>query len=69
MFEKTHMPWAPWHVAKSDDKRRARLNVLTHLLNAIPYKKAPPHKIELPKRKIDTGLAADYTPMLIPEAF
>lgn len=69
MFEKTHMPWAPWHVAKSDDKRRARLNVLTHLLNAIPYEKTPPRKIELPKRKIDKGLAADYTPMLIPEAF
>ncbi len=69
MFEKTHMPWAPWHVAKSDDKRRARLNVLTHLLNAIPYEKTPPQKIELPKRKIDKSLAADYAPMLIPEAF
>jgi polyphosphate kinase 2 len=69
MFEKTHTPWAPWHVAKSDDKRRARLNILTHLLNAIPYEKTPPQKIELPKRKIDKGLAADYAPMLIPEVF
>jgi hypothetical protein len=44
MFEKTHTPWAPWHVAKSDDKRRARLNVLTHFLNAIPYEKTLPYK-------------------------
>jgi polyphosphate kinase 2 len=69
MFEKTHTPWAPWHVAKSDDKRRARLNVITHLLGAIPYEKAPRQKIELPKRKIDAGLGAGYAPMLIPEAF
>lgn len=69
MFEKTHTPWAPWHVAKSDDKRRARLNVITHLLNAIPYEKAPRQKIELPKRKIDEDLGADYAPMLIPQAF
>lgn len=69
MFEKTHTPWAPWHVAKSDDKRRARLNVITHLLNVIPYEKSPRQKIELPKRKIDESLGANYAPMLIPEAF
>ena len=69
MFEKTHTSWAPWHVAKSDDKRRARLNILTHLLNAIPYEKTPPQKIELPKRKIDKDLVTDYAPMLIPEVF
>ena len=61
MFEKTHKPWAPWHVAISDDKRRARLNILTHLLNSIPYEKTPRRKIELPKRKIDEGLAMDVT--------
>ena len=69
MFEKTHTPWAPWHVAKSDDKRRARLNVLTHFLNAITYEKTLRQKIALPKRKIDEGLGIDYAPMLIPEVF
>jgi polyphosphate kinase 2 (PPK2 family) len=67
MFEKTHKPWAPWHVARSDDKRQVRLNILTHLLNSIPYKKTPPRKIELPKRKIDEGLGNDIAPLLIPE--
>ena len=69
MFEKTHTPWAPWHVAKSDNKRRARLNVPTHFLNAIPYEKTLRQKIVLPKRKIDEGLGIDYAPMLIPEVF
>ena len=51
MFEKTHTSWAPWRVARSDDKKRARLNVITDLLEQIPYKSQPPAKIELPKRK------------------
>lgn len=67
MFENTHKPWAPWHVARSDDKRQVRLNILTHLLNSIPYKKTPSRKIELPKRKIDEGLGNDIAPLLIPE--
>jgi polyphosphate kinase len=69
MFAKTHTPWAPWHVARSDDKRRGRLNVITHLLQAIPYEATPERKIELPKRKIDAALGEDYTALLIPEAF
>ena len=67
MFEKTHKPWAPWHVARSDDKRRARLNILTRLLNSIPHEKTPLRKIRLPKRKIDEGLRIDIAPLLIPE--
>src|SRR6266850_1587013 len=41
MFKATDTAWAPWYVVKSDDKRRARLNVITHLLSRIPYKKVP----------------------------
>jgi len=52
MFAATDTAWAPWFVAKSDDKERARLNILTHLLSRIPYKTAPREKITLPKRKI-----------------
>jgi polyphosphate kinase len=69
MFAKTHTPWAPWHVARSDDKRRARLNVITHILDAIPYARMAEQKIELPKRKIDPSLGADYSALLIPETF
>src|SRR5215475_9944591 len=50
MFAATDTPWAPWHVAKSDDKRRARLNIITHLLGKIDYEPPPQSKIELPKR-------------------
>jgi len=50
MFKATDTRWAPWHVVHSDDKRRARLNIISHLLSQIPYKKAPREKISLPKR-------------------
>ena len=51
MFAATDTPWAPWYVARSDDKRRARLNIITHLLGKIDYKRLPREKIELPKRQ------------------
>jgi len=69
MFEKTHTPWAPWRVAKSDDKKRARLNVITDLLEQIPYEHQRPAKIELPKRKSDGYVEKDYSAMLIREPF
>jgi len=50
MLAATDTDYAPWHIVRSDDKKRARLNVITHFLNLIPYK-APKHdKIELPRR-------------------
>jgi polyphosphate kinase len=58
MFRKTDTPWAPWHVVKSDHKRRARLNLITHLLKQIPYKKVSRgKKIVLPKRQKRHGYA------------
>ena len=51
MFEATDTAWAPWYVIRSDDKNKARLNCITHLLNHIPYKKVPREKIKLPKRQ------------------
>jgi polyphosphate kinase 2 len=51
MFATTDTDFAPWHVARSDDKRRARLNIITHLLGRIPYKTAPREKVKLPKRQ------------------
>jgi polyphosphate kinase len=70
MFVKTDTAWAPWHVARSDDKKRARLNVITHLLNQIPYEKTPSPKIELPKRDKAQGYVEhDYSSKLIPEVY
>ena len=46
MIEATDTPWAPWHIVPADNKRRARLNLIRHLLDSIPYKKV---KVDLPK--------------------
>jgi polyphosphate kinase 2 len=51
MFHATDTSWAPWHVAHSDDKKRARLNIIAHLLSVIPYKEVPRDKVKLPKRQ------------------
>jgi polyphosphate kinase 2 (PPK2 family) len=50
MLEATDSKHAPWHIVRSDDKRRARLNCISHLLSLIPYKKAKQEKAKLPKR-------------------
>ncbi|MBI5260686.1 MAG: polyphosphate kinase 2 [Bradyrhizobium sp.] len=50
MFEATNSKHAPWHVVRSDDKRRARLNCISHLLKTIPYKRISREQIKLPKR-------------------
>jgi polyphosphate kinase 2 len=51
MFAATDTKFAPWHVAQTDDKRRGRLNIISHLLAQIPYKEAPREKVKLPKRQ------------------
>jgi len=51
MFAATDTKHAPWYVARSDDKRRARLNIISHLLSQIPYKSAPREKVKLPERQ------------------
>lgn len=50
MLEATDTEDAPWHIVRSDDKRRARLNCIAHLLSSIAYDEAPRDKIKLPKR-------------------
>jgi polyphosphate kinase 2 len=49
MLEATDTEVAPWHIVRSDDKRRARLNCIAHVLSLIPYKKVPREKVKLPK--------------------
>ena len=51
MFRASDTAWAPWYVAHTDDKRRGRLNVITHLLSQIPYKPLVHRDVELPKRQ------------------
>jgi polyphosphate kinase 2 len=51
MFSATDTAWAPWNFVQSDDKKRTRLNIISHLLSSIPYERTKRHKIELPKRQ------------------
>ena len=50
MLEATDTGFAPWVIVRSDDKKRARLNAIAHLLSVVPYKKLKREKIDLPKR-------------------
>jgi polyphosphate kinase 2 len=50
MLEATDTEFAPWYIVPSDDKRRARLNCISHLLGLIPYEKLPRQKVQLPER-------------------
>jgi polyphosphate kinase 2 len=52
MLKRTDTKWAPWYILHSDDKKRARLNCIHHLLKLIPYKKVPREKIKLPDRSM-----------------
>ena len=55
MFAASDTAWAPWHVAVTDDKKRGRLNIITHLLSLVPYKPLHRKEIKLPKRSIPSG--------------
>jgi hypothetical protein len=52
MLDATDTKHAPWHILYSDDKKRARLNCIRHILDLIPYKKAPREAVKLPKRSM-----------------
>ena len=52
MLKNTDTEWAPWYILRSDDKKRARLNCIAHLLELLPYKKVKREKIELPERSM-----------------
>ena len=68
MFSATDTPWAPWYVVRSDDKRRARLNTITHLLHHIPYEDTPQEKVKLPDRQKPHGYKEqDYPYKYVPE--
>jgi len=70
MFAATDTPWAPWHVVRSDDKKRARLNTITHLLGTVPYKEIKGEKIVLPKRKVGKSYQeVNYSFKFIPEKY
>jgi len=69
MFKATDTPWAPWYVARSEDKKKLRLNLISHLLAHIPYEKLPQEDVKLGKRKIGKYKSLDYPFKFIPESY
>jgi polyphosphate kinase len=70
MFEATDSSWAPWYAVRSDDKRRTRLNILSHVLAQIPYKEVAREKVVLPKRqKPGDYVETRYPFRFIPELY
>ena len=69
MITASDTPWAPWHVARSEDKKRVRLNVISHLLTQVPYEALPEPKVKLPKRKIGRVKTTNYEFKYVPERY
>lgn len=70
MFTSTDTSWAPWYVVRSDDKKRARLNIIKHFLSQVPYKELPHEKIKLPKRqKSGEYKEQNYPYKFVPEKY
>jgi polyphosphate kinase 2 len=70
MIAATDTEFAPWHLARSDDKKRVRLNIISHLLGQIPYKSLPHQKVKLPSRqKPGDYKEPDYPFKYVPEKF
>jgi len=63
MFAATDTAWAPWWVAHADDKMRARLNIITHLLSQVPYKPLAHRDIKLPRRQPSGGYKEPDLPL------
>jgi polyphosphate kinase 2 (PPK2 family) len=70
MFAATDTAWAPWFVAPTDDKKRGRLNIISHLLSLVPYEPLTPQDIRLPKRQKADGYVEPNLPLrYVPEKF
>ena len=65
MLTATDTGWAPWYVARTDDKKRARLNIISHLLGQVPYEPLHREKIKLP----DRGRPGGYIEPSVPRRY
>jgi polyphosphate kinase 2 len=70
MFAATDTSWAPWFVANTDDKKRGRLNIISHLLAHVPYEPLDHRDVKLPRRQSAGGYIEPDLPLrLVPEKF
>jgi len=63
MFAATDTAWAPWFVADNDDKKRGRLNIISHLLSQIPYTPLPPQDVKMPRKPAPRGYVEPDLPL------
>ena len=61
MFLATDSEWAPWHIVDNEDKKRGRLNIISHLLSQIPYERVPHPDEKMPDPPSDDGYAEPET--------
>ncbi len=70
MFERTSSEWAPWHVVHTDDKRRGRLNLITHFLSQLPYTPVKPRSVKFPPRQAQGKYREpDLSALMVPTLF
>ena len=71
MFERTNIPEAPWYIVEGNDKKRARLNCISHLLSMIPYEDVPHQEVVLPERVFDPNYERRTLPpeLYVPERY
>ena len=63
MFATTATGWAPWYIAHTDNKRRGRLNIISHLLSQVPYTPLPDREVTLPERQRPDGYTDPELPL------
>jgi polyphosphate kinase 2 len=68
MIAATDSDWAPWYVARSDDKRQLRLDVLSHLLDHVPHRPPKAEKPKLPKRRVSAPVPSEHPVRVVPHA-
>ena len=71
MFARTNIPEAPWTIVEGNDKKRARLNCIAHLLSSVPYEEVPHETIALPNRVFDPNYERATLPreLYVPERY
>jgi polyphosphate kinase 2 (PPK2 family) len=71
MFERTNIPEAQWFIVEGNDKKRARLNCIDHLLTQVPYEEVPHEPIALPERVFDPNYERKVLPdeLYVPEKY
>ena len=71
MLQRTHSPESPWWIVNADDKKRARLNCITHLLAQMPYRETPHTEIVLPERERNARYQRHPVPpeLIVPEIY